>query len=126
LRTITRDPKTARIEHRVAGADCNVYYALAAMLAGGVAGLEEQLEPPEQFNKIAWGVPESAAPHLPTGMAAAVDALLKDKRLSQHLGEELVSYWAGSRKWESWAFNHKGGDPDRVTEFERRRYFEHV
>lgn len=126
LRTITRDRKTARVEHRVAGADCNVYYALAAMLAGGIAGIREQLEPPAEFTKIAWALPAGAAPRLPTTIVSAAEALSRDDRLGAELGQDLVNYWIGSRKWEWWAFHHEGGDPDSVTEFERRRYFEHV
>ena len=126
LRTVTREPHTARVEHRVAGADCNVYYALAAALAGGIAGLSEKLEPPAEFAKMAWGLPESAAPRLPTTLTAAAEALLADERLATTLGRELIKYWAGSRRWEWWAFTNNGGDPDTVNEFERRRYFEHV
>ena len=38
--------KLARVEHRVASADVNVYLALATILAGGIAGLDGAIEPP--------------------------------------------------------------------------------
>ena len=39
---------------------------------------------------------------------------------------EGVDYWLGSRRWEWIAFHRNGGDPDAVSDFELRRYFEHT
>ena len=39
---------------------------------------------------------------------------------------EGVDYWLGSRRWEWLAFHRNGGDPDAVSDFELSRYFEHV
>src|SRR5205085_7621966 len=48
LRVVAYEPHHTRVEHRVPGADANVYLALAAMLAGGLHGLghEAALPPP--------------------------------------------------------------------------------
>lgn len=46
LRIPLGDPAATRIEHRVPGADANVYLTLAAILAGIDYGLEQQLDPP--------------------------------------------------------------------------------
>lgn len=40
------------------------------------------------------------------------------------IGSDVVEYWLGSRDWEWLAFHTGGGDPDRVCEYELRRYFE--
>ena len=46
VRTVTGEPGSSRIEHRVPSSDCNIYLALAAILAGGMIGIEDRLEPP--------------------------------------------------------------------------------
>src|SRR4051812_21174233 len=38
-----------RIENRIPGADCNPYLVFAASLASGLYGIENNLQPPEQF-----------------------------------------------------------------------------
>jgi len=43
LRVPVSDPAARRIENRVAGADANPYLAIAATLAAGLAGMQEQL-----------------------------------------------------------------------------------
>lgn len=124
LRTITRDPATARIEHRVPSCDCNVYLALASTLAGGLVGVEDSLVPPPELEEMAWLLPPEALPRLPDSLQRAAAALAADGRLAEALGRDVVQYWLGSREWEWLAFHTGGGDPDRVNEFELRRHFE--
>lgn len=126
LRIVAHDPASTRIEHRVPAIDCNPYLALAAILAGGLIGLEDELEPPPPFEGMAWGLPVDAAPRLPASITAAAAALRADTRLGNVLGRDGVDYWLGSRRWEWIAFHRNGGDPDAVTDFELDRYFEHV
>ena len=42
--------------------DCNPYLALSAILAGGLIGMEDELEPPAPFTEMAWGLEPDAAP----------------------------------------------------------------
>lgn len=42
-------PKAMRVENRFAGMDCNPYLAIAASLASGMAGINNQLEPTEPY-----------------------------------------------------------------------------
>jgi len=126
VRTVTHDPGSARIEHRVPAIDCNPYLALAAILAGGLIGMAGGLEPPEQFEQMAWGLEPDAAPRIPDSITKAADALEADERLSAVLGPDAVEYWVGSRRWEWLTFHRAGGDPDQVTDYELARYFEHV
>ena len=126
LRTVTHDARSARIEHRVPAIDCNPYLALAAILAGGLIGMDEELEPPEPFDDMAWGLVPDAAPRIPSSIMAAAEALAADRRLAALLGEPAVDYWLGSRRWEWITFHRSGGDPDEVTDYELARYFEHA
>jgi glutamine synthetase len=43
LRVINADPAATRVEHRLPGADGNPYLALAAVIAGGLHGLDRGL-----------------------------------------------------------------------------------
>ena len=126
LRTVTHSSGSARIEHRVPAMDSNPYLVLAAIVAGGLIGMEDELEPPPPFAEMAWGLPPDAAPRLPDSIARAADALAADDRLGSVLGADAVDYWLGTRRWEWLAFHRSGGDPDAVTEFELSRYFEAV
>ena len=38
-----------RIENRIPGADANVYLAFAAMIAAGMEGIKQELQPPAMF-----------------------------------------------------------------------------
>jgi glutamine synthetase len=126
VRTVTHDPGSARIEHRVPAVDCNPYLALSAILAGGLIGMADELVPPEPYEGMAWGLEPDAAPRIPNSIMKAADALESDARLADLLGREAVEYWVGSRRWEWLTFHRGGGDPDEVTEYELSRYFEEV
>ena len=124
VRTVTRDAGSSRIEHRVPSGDCNLYLALAAILAGGMVGLEDGLEPPPEFEGMAWALPPGTVPMLPDSLKKATAALAADQRLARLMGREAVEYWLGTREWEWIVFHTHGGDPDAVGEFELQRYFE--
>jgi len=127
LRTITRGTASARMEHRVASADANPYLVLAAVLAGGVAGLEERIEPPDAIHDLPWGLPTDR-PRLPRSIRAAAEALAGDEHLCKRLGDTFVEHWVEGRKWEWLMFHTSGGDPEAsgTTPWELSRYFEWV
>ena len=51
LRIPTSDDANVRLEHRVAGADCNPYLAMAAILAAAHAGITRRIEPPPMIRE---------------------------------------------------------------------------
>lgn len=128
IRTITRSPKSTRIEHRVPASDANVHYAIAAVLAGGIRGIEDELAPPPGFTRMAWNLPADAGVEpLPRTITKAADALEADVRFAELMGPEVVRHWLGTRRWEWLMFHTTGGDPDAPTgPWERQRYFEWV
>ncbi|WBO58674.1 hypothetical protein GT370_16205 [Acidocella sp. MX-AZ03] len=70
VRVITADPAASRIEHRVAGADCNPYLSFASLLGTALAGLEGRMDPgPETHGTIR----SPLAPPLPIAWSGAVD-----------------------------------------------------
>jgi glutamine synthetase len=127
VRTITRPRAPRRVEHRMPAADANAYLVLATILAGGLAGLEERIDPPDGVSNLPWGLP-AGCQRLPPTITAAADALAADERLRKGLGDAFVDHWTESRRWEWLMFHSEGGDPDasEVTDWELRRYFEWV
>jgi glutamine synthetase len=127
LRLISRSPGLARVEHRAGAADVNPYLGLAAILAGGIVGIEQAIEPPDELRVMAWGLPDSY-PYLPGSITAAAEALENDKALTDVVGTEMCEHWAKSRRWEWLMFHTTGGDAEAtsVTDWELDRYFELV
>jgi glutamine synthetase len=127
VRVLSRSPKSARIENRVAGGDANPYLVLAAVLAGGIAGIEQKIEPPTPLGVTSWGLP-AGYPHLPNTITKAADALTSDTLLGDVLGKDFCDYWVNTRRWEWLMFHTTGGDPlsPSVTLWELDRLFEIV
>jgi glutamine synthetase len=126
VRILTRSATSTRIEHRLAAGDAQPHLVLAAILAGGLVGLTDDVALPAPLAVSGWGLPESGWPHLPTSIMTAADVLRDDGRFTASLGEDFVSHWIETRKWEWLMFNTDGGDASAgsVTDWERRRYFE--
>jgi len=124
IRAVVGHPKYSRIEYRVPGSDSNVYLVLAAVLGAGLAGVRDRIAPPEPYPTMAWCLPPGIE-RLPNSITQAAEALANDKLLYEVLGQELVDYWLGMRRWEWLMFHTTGGDPDAdVTAWESTRYFE--
>lgn len=85
-RCATSSPKSARLEHRMADCATNPYQAVAAVLQAarlGVAG-SLPLQPAEDLDGLE-NVRERR--HIPSGLDKSLDALDKDVRLRQAVGE---------------------------------------
>ncbi|MFC8760557.1 glutamine synthetase family protein [Streptomyces sp. NPDC057193] len=125
IRAVCGHPSYSRLEYRVPGADANLYLALAGVLAGVIAGLEREIEPPEPVAEMAWCMPPGEITRLPDTITKAAAALEADPILRDLLGSEFVDYWIGSRRWEWMQFHTAGGDPSaELSAWESARYFE--
>jgi glutamine synthetase len=127
LRSITTSAESTRVESRVGSADLNPYLAMTALLAGGIAGLKHKLDPGEEFNGMAWGLPENYE-RLPSTISSAADALAADHLLAETMGSTFINYWIKTRRWEWLMYHTTGGDPEAtsVTDWELNRYFEMI
>ena len=127
LRLVSRNPATARIEHRIGAGDLNPYVAAAAIVAGGLVGLDAGLEPPEETHAVSWGTDDPSIA-LPNTITKAADALAADEPLTRMLGPEFVDHWLETRPWEQKAFSKFTADADAatITDWELNRYFELV
>lgn len=118
LRVIAPDAASARVEHRVPGADVNPYLGFAAALAGGLAGIERKLTPPPPVQTDAYK--RDDLPALPRTLDAAIDLLDGSALAREYLGDAFVDHYVAMRRWE--IERHRTA----VTAWERRRYFEQV
>jgi len=105
-----------RMELRVPGADVNPYLALAAMIAAGLHGLDNELElePPLPGNAYA-----SDKPRLPSTLTAARDVFATSKVAHAAFGEEVVAHYLNGARVELEAFEASVTDWERVRGFER-------
>jgi len=107
-----------RIENRMPGADANPYLALAAMIAAGLAGIEEQLDCGREYRGNAYVDPALA--RLPSSLGAAADLLARSRFARTEFGDAVVDYCVHHARLEVQAFGNA------VTDWEKVRYFEQI
>ncbi len=108
--------KAIRIECRIGGGDVNPYLAFSALLAAGLAGIEEKLELPEPYMGDAYA--GKKLHDVPKTLREAIKALEKSKMLRAALGEEVVEHYLHTARWEQFEYDR------RVTDWELKRGFE--
>ncbi|HKV18513.1 MAG TPA: glutamine synthetase family protein [Mycobacterium sp.] len=106
-----------RMECRAPGGDVNQYLAVSALIAGGLYGIENELELPEPLAGNAY---TSGAEHLPTTLAEAADLLDKSEIAREQFGDEVIDHYLNYANVELKAFN------SAVTDWERKRGFERL
>jgi len=105
-----------RMELRAPGGDVNQYLAVAALIAGGLYGIENELELPEALEGNAY---TSGAEHLPTTLAEAAALFGKSKVAREAFGDDVVEHYLNYARVELNAFNSAVTDWERVRGFER-------
>ena len=108
--------KGIRIECRIGGADLNPYLAYAALIAAGLAGIDEKLELGAPFAGDAYGGAELA--EVSKTLRDAIVALQGSSMLRKALGDEVVEHYVHTAEWEQCEYDR------RVTDWELRRGFE--
>jgi glutamine synthetase len=100
------------------GADANPYLAFAAMLAAGMAGIEENLDCGEQYLGNAYI--DTSLARLPASLPDATNGFARSQLAKTAFGAEVVDFYAHHAQLESEAFNNA------VTDWEKARYFERI
>src|SRR6476620_9205162 len=90
--------KAIRIECRIGGADLNPYLAFTALLAAGIAGIEEKLKLEAPFSGDAYV--GTALPEIPKTLREATDCLAGSQLLRQVFGDAVVEHYVHTAKWE--------------------------
>jgi glutamine synthetase len=115
LRVVGHGP-ALRVENRVPGGDVNPYLGLAGMLAGGLHGIENQLELEPAFVGNAY---TSDKPHVPSTLTAARE-LFADSAIARAVfGDEVVDHYVNAADVELASFNAAVTDWERFRGFER-------
>ncbi|WP_375431552.1 glutamine synthetase family protein [uncultured Friedmanniella sp.] len=107
----------ARVENRVPGGDVNPYLALAAMVAGGLYGIEHELELPAEMIGNAH---TSGLPTVPRTLREARDVFSASAVAREVFGDEVVEHYTHAADIELTAFDAA------VTDWELRRGFERM
>jgi glutamine synthetase len=116
VRVVGHSADALRLENRVPGADVNPYLAVAAMIAGGLHGIESELPLEEAFTGNAY---DSDRPTVPTTLREAA-ALWQDSAVARKaFGDEVVEHYANMARVEVAAFDAAVTDWERVRGFER-------
>ena len=105
-----------RVECRLAGADVNPYLAIAALIAGGLHGVDHQLplEPAYEGNAYL-----SDKPRVPSTLREASELFGQSPVAREAFGEEVVEHYLNNARVELDAFDAAVTDWERFRGFER-------
>lgn len=117
LRVVPGGPNSQRVEYRIGPADANPYLALAAALATGLRGIEENLELGPRVEGNAFTSTVEQIP-LPTDLGAATARFEGSPTARELFGETFVHHFATTRKHEVREFQK------HVADWDLARYFE--
>jgi glutamine synthetase len=107
-----------RVENRAPGGDVNPYLAIAALVAGAIHGLENELELEDELVGNAYA--DDAAPRLPSHLRDALALWQVSPVATAAFGADVVDHYANMARVELSAFDAA------VTDWELRRGFERL
>ena len=105
-----------RVENRVPGGDVNPYLAISAIIAGGLHGIENELELPAPLTGNAY---DSDVAHLPTTLREAADLFAQSEVARAAFGDDVVAHYLHQARIEVEAFDAAVTDWERIRGFER-------
>ncbi|CAN5435231.1 glutamine synthetase family protein [soil metagenome] len=108
--------QSLRVENRVPGGDVNQYLAVAAIIAGGLYGIEHELELEPIFEGNAY---DSDAPRVPSSLREATELFAGSEIAVEAFGEDVVAHYLNNARIEQAAFDAAITDWERVRGFER-------
>lgn len=116
LRVVGHGP-SLRVENRVPGGDVNPYLAVAALIAAGLYGIENELPLSPPFAGNAY---QADGLRVPTTLREAAELFAGSKVAETAFGTEVVEHYTNAARVELAAFDVA------VTDWERRRGFERL
>jgi glutamine synthetase len=115
LRVVGHGP-SRRVECRVPGADVNPYLAIAALIAGGLHGVERELSLEPAFEGNAY---LSDKPRVPSTLREAAELFGSSDVARDAFGDEVVGHYLNNAHVELEAFEAAVTDWERFRGFER-------
>ena len=116
LRVLNVDERRCRLENRIGGADLNPYLALAASLGAGLRGIERELPLQAPAEGNCYHLPDVET--VPLTLSEACRETEGSAAIREVLAPELVDNMVTIARFEAKVFD------GRVTDLDRRRYFE--
>jgi glutamine synthetase len=113
--------KSTRLELRCPDPSCNPYLAFAVMLAAGLEGISEKIEPPSPVEEDVYGFDNGKLAKfyiktLPVDLGEAIEEFERSKFMKETLGEHVFNKCLNIKKTE-WNEYQKS-----VTDWELNRY----
>lgn len=105
-----------RVENRVPGGDVNQYLAVAALIAAGLHGIEQELELEDLFVGNAY---ESDVARVPASLRESAELFAGSEVAREAFGEEVVAHYLNNARVELAAYDAAVTDWERVRGFER-------
>jgi glutamine synthetase len=105
-----------RVENRVPGGDVNPYLAVAAIIAGGLYGIENSLELEPMLVGNGY---TSDKPRVPATLRDAADLFAASSIAKDAFGAEVVAHYLNNARIEQSAYDAAITDWERVRGFER-------
>jgi glutamine synthetase len=115
LRVVGHGP-SRRVECRLAGADVNPYLAISALIAGGLHGVDNDLELEPAYEGNAY---LSDKPRVPATLREAGELFGASPVVREAFGEEVVAHYLNNARVELEAFDAAVTDWERFRGFER-------
>jgi glutamine synthetase len=116
LRVVGEGP-SLRFENRVGGADLNPYMALSAIIAAGLAGVDQGLELEPVFEGNAYSAGE--LPRVPSSLRDARELFASSELARAALSDDVVDHYVNAADVELAAFGASVTDWERYRGFER-------
>jgi glutamine synthetase len=115
---VVGEGESLRVECRIPGADANPYLVYAALLAAGLDGIENQIEPGPAFAGDAYAAGD--LPQVPTSLAEAAAAFEQSAFAKRAFGDAVTAHLLHFTRTEQRQVEA------RVSDVERARYFERI
>ena len=109
--------KAVRVECRIGGADLNPYLAFAALIAGGLDGVDKKMDLEPAFSGNAYDESKRLR-EVPKTLREATALLDGSAFLRAAMGDDVVDHYVHTAEWEQLEFDR------RVTDLELKRGFE--
>jgi glutamine synthetase len=107
-----------RVESRIPGADVNSYLAFAGIVAAGLHGIANELDPGESFEGNAYADPD--IPRIPSTLIEAIELFEHSAVAHEAFGADVHHHLLNTARQEWATFNRA------VTDWELRRNFERI
>ena len=118
LRVVGEGRSSKRVENRLPCSDSNPHLVVAATLAAGLAGIEQELEPSQPTNGNGFASDKCFGPRLAADMKSAVATMRQSSFAREWLGGSFVQAFTSTRASQIDQFKGK------TLIDERRRFFE--